>query len=362
MNTCIIDKYLSQKILMTGVYYKNNHPGGISAVVQYWAEYIENLQYYPEFKEGSNVGKIWIFVTTLFSLFFRLLCDRSIKIVHIHTADYTDFRRNSFIISLAKLFRKKIVLHSHGATFVEFYSNSGQKKKFWILRILDKADVVIVLSESWKQWFMSIGVSEGKLVILHNITAYPQVMQVEKSEKKIRLLFLGEIGERKGVFDLLRALSLHKEELKDIVELHIGGNKMEEELKTAIWEGGLEKNVFFDGFVAGETKIRLLNWANVFILPSFNEGLPISILEAMSYRLPIISTPVGGIPEVVDETNGILITPGDEEQIYQAIKKYVDHIELLDEHGTNSYKKAETYLPDYVLCHLKSIYEGLLID
>ncbi len=135
---------------------------------------------------------------------------------------------------------------------------------------------------------------------------------------------------------------------------------MEEQLRNAIAKGGLSDIVKFEGWVSGEKKIELLNWADVYILPSFNEGLPISILEAMSYKKPIISTPVGGIPEVVDKTNGILVTPGNDEEIFSAMKHYVDYKADITKHGEESYKKAETYLPDYVLKHLKKIYESLL--
>ena len=76
--------------------------------------------------------------------------------------------------------------------------------------------------------------------------------------------------------------------------------------------------------------------------------------------MPIISTTVGGIPEVVNNSNGVLVTPGNDEDIYKAIRKYVDHYDLIEEHGASSFKKVETYMPDYVLNHLKRIYEGLL--
>lgn len=148
--------------------------------------------------------------------------------------------------------------------------------------------------------------------------------------------------------------------MRDKIELRIGGNKNEEKLLATIKDYGLDEFVHFEGFVSGEKKIDLLNWANVFVLPSFNEGLPITILEEMNYKMPIISTPVGGIPEVVDETNGVLVEPGNSEQIYKAIRPYVLDRTLIDKQGEESYKKVETYMPDYVLNHLKTIYERLL--
>lgn len=356
----IIDKTISSKVLMTGVKYKDNHPGGMSSVVRYWSNYIEDLQYYAEFKEGSNVVKILVFLRALVLIFFRLLYDRSIKIVHIHTAEGTDFKRNSIIIRISKIFNKKVVIHSHGATFVEYYDGCDEKGKEWIRKILDITDLIIVLSESWKKWFHEIGVPDSKLIILHNITAYPQITDVNKNENKVRLIFLGEIGPRKGVFDLLEAIAQHKEMLKDKIELHIGGNKMESELLDFLNKNDLGSFVYFDGFVYGEKKNKLLNWANVFILPSHNEGLPISILEAMAYRLPVISTPVGGIPEVVDNSNGILVEPGNKDEIFNAINYYIKNREMISKHGEEGFKKAETYMPDYVLNHLKEIYLKLI--
>lgn len=356
----IIPKEISDHVVMTGVAYENNHPGGISAVVQYWSRYIDGLQYYPTFKEGSNITKIAVYLKSLFALRYKLTTDKNVRILHAHTAAGTDFKRTAVVVNLAKKKGLKVVLHSHASSFKVFYQDSNEKKKDWIKGILNKADVLIALSESWKQYFMGLGVPEDKIIILHNITAYPQIKEVDKHEGKVRLLFMGEIGQRKGVFDLLRAIGNHKDELKDKLELRIGGNKMEDKLRATISEYGIGDFVHFEGFVTGGKKIELLNWANVYILPSFNEGLPISILEAMSYKMPIISTPVGGIPEVVDESNGVLVTPGNDEEIYSAIRKYVDNFDLFEKQGASSFKKVETYMPDYVLNHLKMIYEKLL--
>lgn len=357
----IIPESLSQKVVMTGVEYRNNHPGGISAVVQYWSKYIEKLQFYPTFREGSKTTKLLVFGKSYMRLCFRLLFDRKVEIVHVHTAAGSDFKRAAKIVELAKYFNKKVLLHSHASQFKVFYSKADRTTQQWIINILRKADVLIALSESWKEWFTQIGVNSSKITILHNITAYPQVMNPNcKAQSPVRFLFLGEIGQRKGVFDVIRALTIHKADLEGKIVLRIGGNKNEEQLLSAIKAGGLEKMVSFEGFAIGDKKIELLNWADVYILPSFNEGLPISILEAMSYSMPIIATPVGGVPEVVDKKNGKIVTPGNEEEIFNAMKFYVENIDQIELQGKESYKKVETYLPDYVLNHLKQIYESLI--
>lgn len=368
MNNIIIPSNICSTVVMVGVYYKNNHPGGISAVVQYWSRYFEKLKYYPTFKEGSNIVKVWWFATSYIRIFIRLLFDSKVKIVHCHTAAGSDFKRQSMIVRLAKMFGKKVIIHSHASQFKIYYDESSERNKAAIVKTLSKADVLIALSESWKNWFISLGVASDKITILHNITAYPTVLgdgknarMIDFTRRPVRFLFMGEIGLRKGVFDIIRGLANHRDEIVGKIELRIGGNKNEQKLISEIKNGGLDNIVSFEGFVTGEKKINLLNWADVYILPSFNEGLPISILEAMSYSLPVISTPVGGIPEVVDTNNGIMVTPGNDEEIYHAMKFYVDNIGEIELQGKESYKKVETYLPDYVMNHLKQIYKSLLI-
>ena len=358
----IIDKSLSSKVLMAGNYYKHHHPGGISAVVQYWSEHIEGLQYYPTWKMGSVLTRAWWFGWSSMRIFFRLLTDRKIEIVHLHFAADGSFWRKERLLRMAKMFDKKVVMHCHSSRFKDFYGEHSDKGKRHIIDTLNRADVLIALSESWKEWFTSVGIAPAKIVVLHNITAEPQVRpQCKVPDGKVHLLFMGELGQRKGVFDIVRGLAKHRNELEGKLELRIGGNTNEEKLMQKIEQGRLQHIVKFEGWVAGEKKIDLLNWADLFILPSFNEGLPISILEAMSYRMPIISTPVGGIPEVVkDGANGVMVTPGNDEEIFDAIKKYVDDRSLLSKHGEESYKAVQTYLPDYVMNHLKEIYENLL--
>lgn len=356
----IITKELSRKVVMAGDYYRNNHPGGISAVVNYWSRHIEGLQYYPIYKAGGKVTKAWWFLTSYVRLAVRMCLDRNVRIIHLHTAADGSFRRNSDLVRLGKLFGKKVILHIHASRFKDFYNEAGKEGQSEISRTLRLCDRIIVLSQSWKEWFRSIGIAPEALTVLHNITPEPVVLpQRAVHDNKIHFLFLGEIGPRKGVFDIIRAISEHKDEAKGRMELRIGGNRNEDKLLAAIRENNLEDIVRFEGWVSGEKKLMLLNWADTYILPSFNEGLPISILEAMSYGCPIISTEVGGIPEVVTD-NGTLVTPGNSEDIWNAMKRYTDNPELIESEGEASRRNVRTYLPGHVMNHLKEIYLEIL--
>ena len=320
---------------MAGNYYRHHHPGGISAVVQYWSEYIERLQYYPTWKLGNVMVRSWWFGYSYSRIALRLFYDKKIKIVHLHFAADGSFWRKEKLLKLGKHFGKKVIMHCHSSRFKDFYNEASEEKKEWIINTLRQADVLIV------QWFKSIGIAEERMTVLHNITDYPTIRPEMKSKDgKVHFLFLGEIGKRKGVFDILRGLARNHDNFVDKIEFRIGGNRNEQQLLDTIQKYGLNDIVKFEGWVGGDKKINLLNWADVFILPSFNEGLPISILEAMSYGLPIIS--------------------GNDGEICSAMKKYVDNHELLMKEGEMSLKIVETYLPEYVMMQLENIYIKLL--
>lgn len=355
-----ITKELASKVIMSGDYYLNNHPGGISAVVRYWSGYFDGMQYYPIYKAGGKFTKAWWYITSYVRMALKMASDRKVSIMHLHTAADGSFWRNADLVKLGRFFGRKIILHIHASRFKDFYNEASSKDKARIIRTLKSTDRIIVLSQSWKEWFESIGISSSSLTILHNITPEPTYIPSAKADDgKTHFLFLGEIGQRKGVFDIIRAIAAHKDEAEGKIELRIGGNRNEEQLISAIKENGLDGIVRFEGWVSGEKKLRLLNWADIYILPSFNEGLPISILEAMSYGHPVISTPVGGIPEVVD-ANGILVTPGNAEEIWSAMSGHIGNPSLITQEGEISLKNVKPYLPEGVIGDLRKIYLDIL--
>ena len=104
-----------------------------------------------------------------------------------------------------------------------------------------------------------------------------------------------------------------------------------------------------------------MNWEDVYILPSYNEGLPIAILEAMAYHHPVISTPVGGIPEIIKSgENGILVQPGDTKAIADAIKFYIENRDAIRKQGEKAYKVVLDFFPEKVFGDLKALYLKML--
>lgn len=354
----IIPKSITNKVLMIGNYYKGAAPGGMAAVIRVYNDYYETLKYISSWRDVSKIGKVYYAISAYLRTFILLTINRNIKIVHIHSTSNASFYRKARFVRIAKMFKKKVILHMHSAIFMDFYNNS--KNKEYIKKTLLMSDRLVVLSVSWKEYFNQLCVPEEKITIINNPVATPKQLEIKK-EKTVRMLFLGELRERKGVWDILKALNKHQNEIKSNIEFRIGGNKGEAEIKQYIVDNGLSDFVKIEGWVSGRKKWELLNWANLMILPSFAEGLPITLLEAMSYSCALISTPVGGIPEILENgTNGIMVTPGNTNEIAQAILYYINNPQKLIEHGIQSHQKVEPYLPSTVFKQLTDLYTELL--
>ena len=350
----MINQNISKRILTLGCQWRKPK-GGIAVVLNSYSRLFPKFNIIVNSNGKNMIANLLqllysLVVTTLELIFFR-----NIKIVHIHTASYNSFKRSALFISLARFFKRKVVVHIHGGGFKEYY----EKNTSFVHKNLLKCDTIIALTEYWKDFFEGLGFDN--VVIVPNIVDSPVVQEKKYNDGKVHILYLGLIAQAKGIYDLLDVLCEHKVEFEDKVILHIGGNGETATLQNLIEEYKLSQIVKFEGWVSGDKKVELLNNADVFILPSYTEGLPISILEAMSYGLPVISTPVGGIPEVIEDgENGFLITPGDKVSLYNAIIKLITNKELRKSMGEESYKKVQQHFSKNISMKLENIYKELL--
>lgn len=244
----------------------------------------------------------------------------------------------------------------HSGGFKNYYLTDSK----WISSILNKCDAIITLSDTWQQYYQSITLC-AHIFVLENIVPKPVLKKHHANANCIHLLFLGLIDKQKGVFDLLDVLCENRSRLQGKIFLHIAGNGNVNELNKRISKCKLENLIKYEGWVSGKEKEDLFLSSDVFILPSYIEGLPVSILEAMSYGLPILSTTVGAIPELVnDAENGFLFHPGDKETMFSLIIRFVENKSLLKVMGINAFKSVAPYFPENVSCKLNQIYKSVL--
>ena len=340
-----------EKILTLGPSRSTN--GGMASVLRTYEESI------PEFKHLATNSPCGFFAGLYNAVltFLRMPIERAKgrSILHIHFASGKSFIRKSLLVRWGKFLRYKIVLHCHSGEIKDYFSKIGIDKA---QHILSKASCLIVLSEAWKEYFTSTFHLNNVQVVNNPVAKVDNPVQ-PGHELPLTLLFLGMLRDRKGVFDLLDVIASHKSQWKGRVRVIIGGDGEVSRLQNTIASLGLEEMVKIVGWVDGDMKESLFAESHILVLPSYYEGLPVSVLEGMSHGKAIISTNVGGIPEVVDSSNGFVITPGDKAALSAAISAYLLAPELLPRHGAESLRKIEPFYPDEIADKLFRIYTSL---
>lgn len=355
---------MRRNILHVGPQYKN-HRGGIGAVLATYSDNIEDFTFIASYDSNkSKFSNVFVFFSCIVSLVWRLLSCKEIEVLHLHSASRGSFFRKYILFLIgARLGKKKIVYHLHGGGFKNFYSKSPSLIKKMIRGLLEEADCVICLSNFWLD-YLSSTFNCRKLYIVNNPVS-PKTSLIDsmytRDDNSLNLLFLGVINKNKGIFDLLEVMCREKENFNGRVRLTIGGGGDDEKLISYIQECQLENSVNFLGWISGREKEAALSACDVLVLPSYNEGLPMSILEAMSCGKTILATSVGGVPEIVsDNENGFLFEPGNKDMMASLIKKLMTEKDCVKIMGKSSLTKVEPYLTSAVINQLNLIYKSVI--
>lgn len=349
----------NNKILSIGPDYRTLK-GGIVSVLSVYSKYDPTFKFLSTYSSENNVLNILWFPVKYLNILFFLIKNKKYSIVHIHGASYISFYRKYAIFLIVKyLLGRKVVYHIHGGAYHKFENDSSFFLKQMIHHMMDKSDAIICLSENWSKYYKT-NFHPIKVFVLNNIIQEPNSGKIWIDKNVIQFLFLGKISEEKGVFDLIESVHKNKDFLQGKVKIIIGGDGETDRLMSKINQLKIFKIIEFVGWVSGEEKDKLLAESDIFLLPSYYEGLPISILEAMSYKMPIISTDVGGIPTIVkNDINGFLIKAGDKEALFAEMKFFIENREKIKEYGQNSLKIVQDFLPDRVIVDLHKIYNNI---
>lgn len=199
-------------------------------------------------------------------------------------------------------------------------------------------------------------------MVINNTVKIPQKLTVWNKEK-FRILFLGVLIKRKGIDDLIDAINIISKDIdiKNIEFIIAGSGEEKERLETKVKKLNLTKYVKFIGWIDDEQKRKLFLKVQLMVLPSYNEGLPISILESISYGIPVISTDVGDISSaIINNYNGFLFKPGDVEQLAKNLKIFIKmDFKEWNKYSINSRNIAEKKFSDLnYFNRILSIYKG----
>ena len=292
----------------------------------------------------------------------RYLKEADARVVHIHTSRDYLFMKD---VLLARMIRKRfslpVVITVHVGAAETVFSKTKRFKK-WLTKLSNQyVNKLLFLSESIRMDFTSMGFENEKTGVLynfHDLNPAPFVAEDDKSRHVLRLLYVGAMHREKGILDLLYAM---KSLLEVDVHLDICGmvkdTGIKEEFEQLITE--LSDKVTMHGVVKGAEKTLLYEKSDVLVLPSYHEGMPMVILEALKTQCAIISTRVGAIPEILDDSNVYWVDVKCPNQISKAICYfYFDRSALYEMQNKNKHL-SEMYSLENNVKVLCGIYNNL---
>ncbi len=265
-------------------------------------------------------------------------------LVHIHVAERASLARKGLMALVARTMGVPVLLHLHAAELLPFYDKLPGWGRWLVQGVFRRADLCVVLGTGWRDWLIdTIGVAPERIVVVRNgvpvaaarsgnAHAHPAqtrpILTDEAHSAVFRILFLGNLTPRKGVGDLLAALADPLLADCNFEAVFAGGGAVETYRNQAA-ELGLTARVRFTGWVDRAQAADLTAAAHVLVLPSYNEGLPLVILEALGAGTPVICTPVGSIPEVLDDgATALFVPPGGSHEIAVALRRLIDDASL----------------------------------
>jgi glycosyltransferase involved in cell wall biosynthesis len=313
-----------------------------------------------------NVVNLYYFVKQYFKLIYLVIVKRP-KIVHYAITSFWNFEKSLLFLNTAKLLgAKKVIGHIHGGSFNVFIDNlTGIRRKIsWSL--FNNLDAVIVASEFWKEYL------EGKNIktlikVVNNPINSEYVNKIQKNDEEQRnrrFLFLGALGKRKGVYDLIES----SKEINDNFKLDLIGSEDRkgdlDNIQGLIGQHNLSSciNVILSEKLSLADKTKYFSENEVFLFPTHNENFPLVIIEAACAGIPIITTPVGAIPEFFTHMENIyFIEPGNIKEIQNAIEFMLTNKEERERLGKAARKVYEEKLSEEkIMKQLDDVYRTLL--
>jgi glycosyltransferase involved in cell wall biosynthesis len=307
-------------------------------------------------RTGSAASRIRCFLTGFGQAVVRL---PATDVVHIHGAVGTSLLRKSVFVWLARACRCKVIYHLHAteAVFDAFFG--GNRLVAGYARYtLGRCHRLVVLSDIWKD-IVGRELPGANIRIIYNpvleVTNFPQ----SDGGAGPVVVYMAHLIERKGYRDLIAAFARVASRVEDARLVFCGTGEVEKAAALCA-ELGHSKSVEFVGWVSGERKLEQLARATVFVLPSYDEGLPMGILECMSVGVPIITTPVGGVPDVLfDGENAMLVPPGDIEALAKSIIRLLTDEALRNRLRTRALADSTRFHPERITNEWVGLYTEL---
>lgn len=277
---------------------------------------------------------------------FKQVSGKSYDVIHINPSfNMKSLLRDGLFMIILRIARQNVLVFFHG--WDEALSASvrvSRLKRGLIKTTFGYGKEILVLADSFRQQLVDMGISESRISLITTMFDGDKLKALDRQRmvNGRTVLFLSRFVAEKGLFELIDAFARLLMEYPDARLIMAGDGPDRYKLEQMVKDHGLSDSVSLPGYLRGDEKKNVLASSDIFVLPTYyGEGCPVSMLEAMAAGLAIISTPVGGIPDVLkDGENGVLLPQADPSLIYQALKKLMSSPELLARMSRVNHEKA----------------------
>jgi glycosyltransferase involved in cell wall biosynthesis len=316
--------------------------GGIGRQMAYFLAALDPAASAPRYTVTDSRGPWFLGASrqkSILSVFYLAACaarlglaraGRKRALAHINITGRGSTFRKLALIATAKIIGLRYLLHVHDYDYAADYARRSKRLQGWVRRAFQRAECVIVLGGRDKTNLQNaLHLSPSKVIVLHN--AVPDPHPTDASSKvacvadgPVRLLFLGYLSERKGVSDLLQALASDSVRSLDWQITVAGGGDLDLYRNKAA-ALGIAERITFPGWLDRQAVAEACGQTDILVLPSYAEGLAMSVLEGLSYGLAVITTPVGAHAEVIEEgVSGLMLPPGDVPALAAALARTIE--------------------------------------
>jgi glycosyltransferase involved in cell wall biosynthesis len=321
---------------------------------------VDNWGYAAFFRGGAVRMALGLLVTAWHLITFPFAVRaRGVDIVQVQASDYQQFWEAVLYVMLARWLHRPVLMRLGGA-FDIFYEASPAWMKQRIRAAVSRPDLLIVQSEYWRDLLARVGRAD-RVVILNNFVLEAPIGKRRREVSNApRCLFIaGSEARRKGLYVLIDALRLLRERGVAVSVLAVA---VPEVAAQRIRSEGLQSLVELRGYLKHEEVLAEMRRTEIFLLPSFGEGFPNSLLEAMAQGMAAIATPVGSVREIVGAGDGaIVVAAGDPAALASAIGRLVEQPELCARMGAHNQEVVRSrFTPHAVLPALDAAYRQLL--
>jgi glycosyltransferase involved in cell wall biosynthesis len=297
----------------------------------------------PTYVDRSRWVKLMVGVRGMLCASWALLRGRA-DVLHVNLAQGGSVLRKAVPLWVARLAGVPAVVHGHSYDFGGWFDRLPAPVRAAVRRALVADHWVVLGQRHIEEYATRLRLADDRISVLHNAVRIPDIPAAQAGAERVHAVALGRMGTRKGSYDIVSAVAALDGSVRARLRVTLAGDGEVDGVRAAVAAAGLGDTIEVTGWLDPAARDELLCVAQIFLLPSRDEGLPMALLEAMAYGLVPVTTAVGSIGEAVsDGVTGIVVQPDSPGQIADALTALVGDENLRTRLGNAARERANDF-------------------